>query len=141
MKKGFTLAELIGVIVVLALISLVTIPAVSKTLKQNKESLCESQLNNILSAAKAWGADHVFELPSNDETKTLHLTEIIESGYIDDHIENPVTKELYGTSDNEKDVEITISKDEKKYVYELDKEMFSCGDEESDDADDDLDEE
>lgn len=137
MKKGFTLAELIGVIVVLALISLVTIPAVSKTLKQNKESLCESQLNNILSAAKAWGADHVFELPSDSgETKTITLGDLINGGYIEGDIENPVTKDIFAEGS-----EITITKNNKKYEYKLDSDVFSCSDEESDDTDDDLDEE
>ena len=92
MKKGFTLAELIGVIVVLALISLITIPAISKILKQNKETLCETQKENILQAARAYASDNIFTLPDQDE---ITLEDLIVGGYIDDKIENPATKDVY----------------------------------------------
>ena len=113
MKKGFTLAELIGVIVVLALISLVTIPAVSKTLKQNKIKLCETQLENILAAAKSYGADNVFNL---SDTNTVTLGDLVNAGYISGEIENPVTKENFDLETTE----ITITKNNKKYEYKLD---------------------
>ena len=121
MKKGFTLAELIGVIVVLALISLITIPVVSKILKQNKASLCETQMNNILTAARSYGADNIFALPSNSgDIKVITLQELIDGGYIDGNIENPVTKELINPES-----EIYITRVNKKYKYEL-SEDFSC---------------
>ena len=39
-KNGFTLAELLGVIVVLALISMITVPAVTDSLQNYRNSLC-----------------------------------------------------------------------------------------------------
>ena len=91
MKKGFTLAELIGVIVVLALISLITIPAISKVLRQNKSSLCQTQMNNILEAARSYGADNVFSLPSeNNGRKTITLGDLITGGYIEGNINGNV---------------------------------------------------
>lgn len=121
MKKGFTLAELIGVIVVLALISLITIPAISKILRQNKEGLCETQMNNILSAARSYGAENVFSLPTTDgETLTITLQDLIDGGYIGKNIENPATKELIDV-----DNEIYITKEGKKWTYEL-SDDFSC---------------
>lgn len=117
MKKGFTLAELIGVIVVLALISLVSIPAVSKTLKQNKISLCETQLENILAAAKSYGAENIFILPDEDkETMELTLQDLVNAGYIKAEIENPVTKENFDLETTE----IVITKNNKKYEYKID---------------------
>lgn len=121
MKKGFTLAELIGVIVVLALISLITIPAISKILRQNKGSLCETQMNNILEAARSYGADNVFSLPSEDGNRlTITLGDLITGGYIEDDIENPATKEIIDV-----DSEIYITKTGKKWKYEL-SDDFSC---------------
>lgn len=121
MKKGFTLAELIGVIVVLALISLITIPAISKILKQNKSGLCETQMNNILSAAKSWGADNVFNLPTDqNETLPITLQDLIDGGYIEDNIENPATREKI-----DPDNEIYITRTGKKWSYDL-SDDFSC---------------
>ena len=133
MKKGFTLAELIGVIVILALISLVTIPAVSNTLKKNRKKLCETQKNNIIAAAKSYGADNLFSLDSISEIK---LSTLIRYGYIDDKIENPVTKEKfrYVSKDSELEdgeinadnVVVNVTKNNKKYEYSMDDSVFTC---------------
>lgn len=115
MKKGFTLAELIGVIVVLALISLVSVPAVASTLKANKIKLCNSQLENILTSARTWGADNFVKLPGTDgQFITVTLDDLEKYGYIESGIKNPLTK------DDITDVTIKITKVTKKYVYELD---------------------
>ncbi len=124
MKKGFTLAELIGVIVVLALISLITIPAISKILKQNKSGLCETQMNNILSAARSYGADNVFTLPTStqpgEDTLEITLQDLIDGGYIEANIENPATREII-----DPDSSIYIIRTGKKWTYEL-SDDFSC---------------
>ena len=65
-KKGFTLAELIGVIVVLSLICLITVPAIASVLKTNKKSLCETQLKNVLAAAKSYVSENLLSMPIND---------------------------------------------------------------------------
>lgn len=106
MRKGFTLAELIGVIVVLALICLITVPAVASVLKQNKKSLCETQLKNILIAANNYAADNLESMPAKDgEFKTITIQDLTDSGFIDDNIKNPVNKETFDT-----EIEITIRK-------------------------------
>lgn len=124
MNKGFTLAELLGVIVVLALISLVSVPAVSDVLKKNKVRLCETQLENIKIAAKNYGADHFYDLPVDDgDSLVISLKDLTSNGYIDGNIKNPVTKEIFV----EEDVLITIMKDTKKFNYTLDMETTnSC---------------
>lgn len=117
MKKGFTLAELIAVIVILALISLITVPIVSKMLKTNKKSLCNTQLNEILTAARSYGSENIFRLPDKSgDTLTITLGDLINGGYIDGDITNPVSKETFDPDA----VEITITKNNKKYEYELD---------------------
>lgn len=115
MKKGFTLAELIGVIVVLALIALIAVPAVSDVLSSNKKKLCEVQMENILSAARSWGANNIASLPSGDgEIKTIGLSDLIKGGYIDSGITNPITKDPIP-----EDVEIVITRVGKKYTYDF----------------------
>ena len=62
MKKGFTLAELIAVLVVLALVSMIAVPAVTDSLKKYKGEVCEVQMNNITEAARSWGAKNLANL-------------------------------------------------------------------------------
>lgn len=109
-KKGFTLAELIGVIVVLSLICLITVPAIASVLKSNKKSLCETQLNNILVAAKSYASENILSMPINDgEYKTITIKDLVDNGFIDGDIQNPVTKENFDL-----ELEITIKKVGKK---------------------------
>ena len=116
-NKGFTLAELLGVIVILALISLITIPAITNSLQNYKGRLCNTQLEEIVAAARTWGADNLLKLPTEDgATYTLSLGTLSESGYIDSDIENPITKEKF---DLENTV-VTITRVGKKYTYEID---------------------
>jgi len=115
MKKGFTLAELIGVIVVLALIALVAIPAVSDVLSKNKKKLCEVQMENIMAAARSWGANNISSLPGcADCTKTISLKDLIAGGYIDGGITNPLDDEPIS-----EDLEIVITRTGKKYTYQF----------------------
>lgn len=132
-NNGFTLAELIGVIVVLALISLVTIPAISNTLKTNRKKLCDTQISNIVLAAKSYGADNLFSLDTIDN---VTLETLIKYGYIDDKIENPVTKEIYRYVKNDSELEenevnaktikVNITKNGKNYEYKLEEGVFLC---------------
>ena len=76
MKKGFTLAELLGVITILAVIAVIVFPLVNKTIKQNKEKLYNSQLEEIKSGAEKWAYANIEMLPVNDgETITVTLFE------------------------------------------------------------------
>lgn len=117
MKKGFTLAELLGVIVILSLIALITVPAITDTLQNYKIKLCNTQLEEIISAAKTWGADNLVKLPSGEgQTKTVSLKTLSDYGYIDAVIQNPVTKENFDLETTT----VTITKQGKKFVYTLD---------------------
>lgn len=124
MKKGFTLAELLGVIVILSLIALITVPAITDTLQNYKIKLCNTQLEEIISAAKTWGADNLVKLPSSEgQIKTVSLKTLSDYGYIDAVIQNPVTKENFALETTT----VTITKQGKKFVYTLDEDTTkSC---------------
>lgn len=112
-KKGFTLAELIGVIVVLALICLITVPSITSVLKDNKKSLCKTQLDNVIAAARNYASENLLSMPANNgDTKKITIQELIDSGFIGENIENPVTKENFDT-----EIEITIEKVGKKLDF------------------------
>lgn len=114
-KNGFTLAELLGVIVVLALIALVALPAVDRSLKEGKETMYASQINTIKEAAKVWASDHVSELPSiNNSTLVVTLPELIEGGYVEADIKDPMTGELF-----EETLYVKITYINNDYEYEV----------------------
>lgn len=116
-QKGFTLAELIGVIVVLAMISLVTVPAVTTSLNKYKIQLCTTQLNNIESAARTWGADNLVLLPDQDGNSIrVTLGTLSQFGYIDEEIKNPISKEPLDLESTY----VTITRKGKKLIYEID---------------------
>jgi len=47
-KKGFTLVELLAVIIILAAILVIILPSVSRTLKKSKNTIYDIQINDIL---------------------------------------------------------------------------------------------
>ena len=118
-KKGFTLAELLAVIVVLGLIAVITIPVVTKTLSDYKIRLCNQQVGNIEEAARMWGSDNLLTLPDDGETKTIYLEDLQVGGYISKDIKDPVD-----SSKTIGNIAINISKNGKKFTYDVD---YNCG--------------
>ena len=95
-KKGFTLAEMLGVITILAVLGLLVFPAVEKSLKDGKEDLHRVQINNIENAALTWTSDNAFKSPDKPgETMLLTLYQLKQAGKIDNDIIDPVTKNLF----------------------------------------------
>ena len=116
-NNGFTLAELLGVMVILSLISVITIPAVTDSLNTYKSKLCVTQLDEIVSAAKTWGADNILKLPTKEgETYQVTLKTLSEYGYIDSKVTNPITKDEF----NPEKTIITITRSGKRYKYTID---------------------
>lgn len=131
MKKGFTLVELIGVVVILGLISLIAIPTVTSGLKKYKTSLYNDAIKNIEQAAKNWGAENIGKLPNSIGNSTsmtypdidveaeygiLYITveDLAEEGFITNEITNPKNNELFCNK-----AQITIKKTTKGYTYTI----------------------
>ena len=82
-NKGFTLAEMLGVITILAILGLLIFPVVENSLRDGKEDLKKVQLSNIESAAKAWVAENLFSAPEAEgESMLLTLYQLKQSGKI-----------------------------------------------------------
>lgn len=113
-KKGFTLAELLGVITILGLLALLIVPAIDKAIKESNETLYQAQLNSIIGAAKEWSADHVGELPVNGGSITVTLLELKSGGYIAVDIKNPKTEELFSD-----DLIVEITEHNSQYKYQV----------------------
>lgn len=91
MKKGFSLAELMGVVVLLALIALMVVPVVDKQIKNSRNELYESQVESIKSSAKLY-ADKLSI--KDNEVVVITLYQLKQLGLVDKDIINPKDKKL-----------------------------------------------
>ena len=92
MKKGFTLAELLGVIAILGIIALIAAPIVNNSINESDEKLYETQLNQMIKGAKSYYAEHLDELPQNNgDTVTITLKKLQDEGYLPLEANNPKT--------------------------------------------------
>lgn len=112
-NRGFTLLELIGVMIVLAIISMLVIPQIIAVLRNSKEDLYKEQVNLILDAAKNYGVDHYDELDEINIT-FLTLDKLISSGYIETEkaVDPRTDSEMKGC------VMVSYEFNSKKYNYE-----------------------
>ncbi len=72
MNKAFTLIELLGVIIILAVIALITTPIITTVLKDNKESADVVTVESIIKAAKNYSA--VLETDNEEIEFTINYT-------------------------------------------------------------------
>lgn len=83
-NKGFTLVELLAVIVILVTVSLVAVGGISNSLKNRDVKECEEQVKLAISAAKMY-----FSLEGKDKTRvSLKQLNALESGYTVDYFKN-----------------------------------------------------
>ena len=82
MKKGFTLAELLAVVVILSLLTLLSINVISSIVESGKEDIKNAQKKLVLNAAKLWGTDYADLLPSSTGCKYILVSDLSLSGYI-----------------------------------------------------------
>lgn len=91
-NKGFTLVELLGVIILLALIALITIPNISSGIKKGREEADKQIKDNIVLASKNWALDNKNLLPTvSNQTYKVTISNLQSGGYIDKNLELPST--------------------------------------------------
>lgn len=92
-KNGFTLVELLGVIIILAVISLITIPIVDRSMKESKQKADATQKANIELAAKNWALDYMDKIGGNSISITLG--QLKNESYLANDIKVPSTNVAY----------------------------------------------
>lgn len=93
-KKGFTLIELIGTILLISMLVLIITPTVNRVIKTGKNNADQQQIQNIILATRNWVGDHRNELPSKGAVKDVTTAILQEEGYLDKDIRMPSTNEL-----------------------------------------------
>ena len=122
MKRGFTIIELVVVIVLLSLIGLFTFPSISKTIKGRKETLYNVQVDNIKTSAENYINKN--KLLSDNDKVVITLCQLKQEGFEDEALKNPITGNYF--PDDSK-VYVTKKEDGNEYVFEYGTEnMIAC---------------
>ena len=77
-KNGFTLVELLAVIVIMALLLTIAVPSVIGISKKIKTNMFCSKVEDIESAAKLYGEDYIDQIDKNNGT-TITVYKLIEN--------------------------------------------------------------
>lgn len=117
MNKGFTLVELLTVLVILSAISLIAVVLTGPTIKNSRQELSDIQISKIEEAAKIYYLKEglgSFDY-ENDEHKTcVNLSYLLEKNYLDG-------SEIINAKNNEEmngSVKITYSSNQYNYKYQ-----------------------
>ena len=113
-KNGFTLVELLGVIILLGVLSMIAVPVVRDLIKSSRKELYDEQIEQIENGLKNWAHDNIFLLPDDNGVITLSLGQLAQSGHVNYKIENPKNNKCFSTES-----ELTITKYNNSYVYEV----------------------
>lgn len=83
-QKGFTIVELLGVIVLLALIAIIAVPSVANMLKETTIAYYTTNENTLELGAKDYYSANRGLLPKKyGETSMVDIEQLVSSGYID----------------------------------------------------------
>lgn len=106
LRNGFTLAELLGVIVVLSILGLVAFISIDNSIKKSRYNSCLVQEENLIEGAKMVLTEYPELIPDSGNTTINIPVSVLEkggtvnsinidSGYIDDDLVNPMTDQPY----------------------------------------------
>ena len=85
-NKGFTLLELMGVLILLAIILLVAIPSITNTIKKDQVNQLVKYEETLCDAAKAYISQE------NVNVTEIKGSLLVSKGYIASNLSNPKTK-------------------------------------------------
>lgn len=119
-KKGFTLVELLAVIVILSIIALIAVPGVFNAIEASRQKANVVQEKIIINAAKSYVAELTTPLMKLDEegnaiTHYITVTTLLDSEYIDGDDVESIANSNFG----DKCVLVTYSKKYSQFQYEV----------------------
>ena len=136
-KRGFTLVELLGVLVILSVIMVLVFPTVSSILSQSRKTVNDVEEAKILNAAYDYTLNNPSLLPNVGEIKYIMLSHLEKERLIDYNIKDALTNERYSENlvisiknikneYNPKSKSNSMSKG--NYLYSIEKEFMNSSD-------------
>ena len=137
-NKGFTLVEILAVIVILGILTAITIPTVTTIIEKNTQDNIKNLEKTIISAAKMYISDNRYEIKLDSNTtcsntiterniKSINANQITESkipiqtlittGYIKGTIIHPETKKNMNPDKDKSYIVIKYDCNTKDYKY------------------------
>lgn len=98
-KKGFTLVELIGVVVILGLIALIAFPSLLNQINNSKKQISDSQKELIIAATKNYVEENKNEY-ANKNSFEIDADTLVNNNYLN--------KEILESYKNKKKVKVII---------------------------------
>lgn len=111
-KKGFTLVELLAVIVILALLAIVSSTVVFKLIDDSRKDLYNDQIELIEKSAEKWTLENV-DLVGYNVAYCLDVDKLVKSG----HLKEDTLKDPRDDSDIKGYVKITYDSEYKQFEY------------------------
>lgn len=137
-NKGFTLVEVIAVVVILSVLSLLIVPSISGLLNRSKENSYSDLINSIKLSCEQYINDNRYSNTVNinctscesEECKQNKITikSLLDNGYLSpsgtddsgDYIVNPKDKKSkLDLTDDKNSICVTFDKNNKKFIYDL----------------------
>ena len=114
-KKGFTLVELLGVLVVLSVILMIAFPLITTYINKSKQKAYDTQMELIITGLKNYANEQKEVLPVNDtDYVTFTLGQLKALGIVNNSVVNPLDGKEIDDS-----MEFKIVKDGSKYTYQI----------------------
>ncbi len=113
MKKGFTIAELMGVIIILSLIVIIAFPQLLKSVKDTESTIDESLRTLIITSSSQYVTRHSDKFSNvNDSNYCIVVDDLIKEGLIS---ENNLSSDSIT-----KDSCVSVSVKDYNYNYDID---------------------
>lgn len=112
-KNGFTLAELLGVMIILSIIALITFPIITDSFDKSTDKLSKEQKKSLENIARIWATKNSDEL-NEENPRYVTIEELKRSGLLEnkDIIDVEDYEELKGC--------IKVYYESNKYNYKYD---------------------
>ena len=117
-KRGYTLVELLGILAVMAIMLLITVPAIIRTMKNADNQKYIAFQNIITNAAETYYESDPSKYPLSNGVGYILVQDIIDAGYLKSTITDPKTGKLI---DGGTFVEVKLNDDKTKtFTYPAD---------------------